>query len=236
MVRVLRRVAGAALSSAPLAPLAQLASLVYLRLSHRSARVSWGTRLSLSHLGSYSFGKSVSLGETVIEPYASIGDYSELAGGIITSSKEHPTTIGKWCLFGRDLMVENKDHPLEFPAINRVPGQTPSEYRSRFSERRVTIGNDVWLGAGVRVLKGVTIGDGAVVGTGAVVTRDLPPYSISVGIPARPIRYRFPHPVVQGLQSIRWWDWDVDKMRRNSRFFTTSLAHFSGRLSDLVVG
>jgi hypothetical protein len=70
------------------------------------------------------------------------------------------------------------------------------------------VGHDVWIGHGAVIMPGVTIGTGAVVGAGAVVTKDVPPYTIVVGVPARPLRMRFPQEVADQLLAIAWWDWD----------------------------
>lgn len=72
----------------------------------------------------------------------------------------------------------------------------------------IVIGNDVWVGYEAVILAGVTIGDGAVIGTRAVVTKDVPPYTIVGGIPAKPIKKRFPQETIDALLKIKWWDWD----------------------------
>ncbi len=77
---------------------------------------------------------------------------------------------------------------------------------------RVTLGPDVWLGPGVIVLPGVTIGAGAAIGAGAVVTKDVPPFAIMVGNPARLLRFRFPENVCASLLRLAWWDWPRDKL------------------------
>ncbi len=77
------------------------------------------------------------------------------------------------------------------------------------------IGNDVWIGYETVILSGVTIGDGAIIGTRAVVTKDVPPYTIVGGIPAKPIRKRFDETTIKRLEALRWWDWDYEKIRRN---------------------
>ena len=77
------------------------------------------------------------------------------------------------------------------------------------------IGSDVWIGYEAVILPGVRIGDGAIVGTRAVVTKDVPPYTIVGGVPARPIRRRFDDATIESLEALRWWDWDFDKIKRN---------------------
>ena len=78
----------------------------------------------------------------------------------------------------------------------------------------IIIGNDVWIGYEAVILSGVTIGDGAIVGTRAVVTKDVPPYTIVGGVPAKPIRRRFDDALIERLEALGWWDWDEDKIRR----------------------
>lgn len=79
----------------------------------------------------------------------------------------------------------------------------------------IVIGNDVWIGYDAVIMAGVTIGDGAIVGARAVVTRDVEPYSIVGGVPAREIRKRFAPDVISRLLELQWWDWPVDKIRRS---------------------
>ena len=76
----------------------------------------------------------------------------------------------------------------------------------------IIIGNDVWIGYEAVVLSGVTIGDGAVIGCRAVVTKDIPPYTIVGGVPAKPIRKRFDEETIKELQKIKWWDWPEEKI------------------------
>lgn len=79
----------------------------------------------------------------------------------------------------------------------------------------IIIGNDVWIGYEAVILSGVKIGDGAVIGTRAVVTKDVPPYTIVGGVPARPIRKRFSDDIISELLRIQWWNWPADRIRRN---------------------
>lgn len=84
----------------------------------------------------------------------------------------------------------------------------------------VIIGNDCWIGANVILMGGITIGDGAVVGAGAIVTKDIPPYAIAVGIPAKVIDYRYDEKTIEKLREIRWWDKDLEWLKRHSEEFS----------------
>jgi len=77
----------------------------------------------------------------------------------------------------------------------------------------VVLQNDVWLGHGVVVLPGVTIGSGAAIGAGAVVSKEIPPFAVAVGVPARVIRFRFPENTRERLLELAWWDWSRDQLR-----------------------
>ena len=77
------------------------------------------------------------------------------------------------------------------------------------------IGNDVWIGYEAVILSGVTIGDGAIIGTRAVVTKDVPPYTIAGGVPAKPIRKRFSDDTISALLNIKWWDWPKERIARH---------------------
>lgn len=88
------------------------------------------------------------------------------------------------------------------------------------NNQAVEIGNDVWIGANVIITQGVIIGDGAIIGAGAVVTKDVEPYSIVGGVPAKLIRYRFSSDDIDMLERICWWDWSIEKIKDNLESFT----------------
>ena len=78
----------------------------------------------------------------------------------------------------------------------------------------IVIGNDVWIGYEAVIMAGVHIGNGAIIAARAVVTKDVPPYTIVGGVPARPIRKRFDEEVIRKLETLKWWDWSAEKIRR----------------------
>jgi hypothetical protein len=83
----------------------------------------------------------------------------------------------------------------------------------------VAIGNDVWIGARVTIKDNIRVGNGAVVAAGAVVVKDVPPYAIVGGVPARIIRFRFEDNIIQQLQKLQWWDWSESRLRAAQRWF-----------------
>jgi virginiamycin A acetyltransferase len=85
---------------------------------------------------------------------------------------------------------------------------------NRFKESLV-VGNDVWIAAGVVITRGLTIGNGAVIGANTVVTKDVPPYAIVAGNPAKILKYRFDYAIIELMLKLKWWDWDIEKIKKN---------------------
>ena len=145
-------------------------------------------------------------------------------------------SIGKFCSIacGAKFLFNSANHslrslstytfPIFFEEWNLDVERIPEAWDNRGD---ITVGNDVWIGYEALILAGVTIGDGAVVGARAVVTRDVPPYTIVGGVPARPIRRRFDEKTIQCLQILKWWDWPEERIRANLD------ALQSGRLEEL---
>lgn len=92
---------------------------------------------------------------------------------------------------------------------------------------QVIIGNDVWIGSKVMIMGGVSIGNGAIVGAGAVVAKDIPPYAIAVGNPVKITRYRFDKEYIDKLLEIKWWNWNIDFLKKNQNWFSMDIAKFT---------
>ena len=132
--------------------------------------------------------------------------------------------IGKFCSIacGAKFLFTSGNHSLQslstytFPIFYEEWGLDAKDIRNAWDNKGdIVIGNDVWIGYEAVILSGVTIGDGAIVGARAVVTKDVPPYTIVGGVPARSIRRRFDEETVKKLEALRWWDWDEERIKRS---------------------
>lgn len=137
------------------------------------------------------------------------------------------TRIGKFCSLSWDISLGGKNHNYNscttYPKyhMNRVLEGKSDIIRQDMKDTE--IGNDVWIGSGAIILRGVNVGDGAVIGAGAVVNKDVEPYSIVVGNPARMLKKRFSEDVIDELLKMRWWDWSIDKIREKRELLEKEL-------------
>ena len=162
---------------------------------------------------------------TVLSEVA-LGDYSYIVndGNVIYSA------IGKFCSIAAMVRINPGNHPIwrasqahfTYRASAYFPGERDEdEFFAWRRAHKVTIGHDVWIGHGAIVLAGRQIGTGAVLAAGAIVTKDVPPYAIVAGNPARVIRARFPAPIADRLQALAWWDWSHKALRAALTDFRT---------------
>ncbi|WP_352629335.1 CatB-related O-acetyltransferase [Mesorhizobium sp. M0496] len=139
-------------------------------------------------------------------------------------------TIGAFCAFAREVIfICQANHPTEtasnFGLQDQILGtKTSMEYLR--TKGPIVIGNDVWVGARATIMSGVTIGDGAVVAACSVVTKDVPPYAIVAGNPARVIKYRFSEDTIAAMLKIRWWDWPIERIKHEKAAFDLPAEQF----------
>lgn len=144
--------------------------------------------------------------------------------------------IGKFCSIacGAKFLFTSANHTMHslstypFPIFFEEWGLDVKNITSAWDNKGdIIIGNDVWIGFEAVILSGVTIGDGSIIGTRAVVTKDVPPYTVVGGIPAKPIKKRFSDKVISELLKLQWWNWPETRKKQNIDFTQ------SGRIGDL---
>lgn len=163
-------------------------------------------------------GRYTEIGARTSFAESTLGDYSY----VVNDSDVIYTTIGKFCSIAAHTRINPGNHPMQRASQSHFSYRSSAYFPDAqddadfFAWRRstpVTIGHDVWIGHGAVILPGRSIGTGAVVAGGAIVTKDVAPYAIVAGNPARPIRARFPDAIAQRLVALAWWDWDHAALR-----------------------
>ena len=175
-------------------------------LIHETAKVSDST-----------LGRYTEIDEGCVVSECEIGDYSYL----ISQTQAWCTTIGKFANIASHVRINATNHPMwratqhhfTYRAGDYFDGaENDTDFFKWRRDHRIEIGHDVWIGHGAIIMPGVTIGNGAVVGSGAVVTKSVSPYTIVGGVPAKLIRERFGSDVASRLESLKWWDWEHEKL------------------------
>lgn len=161
---------------------------------HPTSRVEAGSSLYCSSLEKYSF-----CGYDCDIYYAKIGSFTSIANHVV---------------------IGGARHPMEWVGMSPVFYRGRDSIRKKFSEHLLDaavvtfIGHDVWIGRSAVILSGVKIGNGAVIGAGAVVTKDVPPYGVVAGNPAKLFRYRFNEEIVESLEKMKWWELDDESLSK----------------------
>lgn len=194
--------------------------------------------------------QTVYLNAVVKDPSIEVGDYT-IYNDFISDPRQfeknnmlyhYPINherliIGKFCSIacGVKFLFNCANHTLKslstytFPLFYEEWELEKSNVASAWDNKGdIVIGNDVWIGFEAVILAGVKIGDGAIIGARAVVTKDVPPYSIVGGVPAKVIRKRYSPDIIEHLLSLRWWNWTKEKIKRNLPFI------MSGDIENLI--
>jgi acetyltransferase-like isoleucine patch superfamily enzyme len=180
--------------------------IIYHKLKHPKAYISWANVSLDCILGDYvKVFKGTTLGSCKIDSYSYIGTNCDFAR----------TNMGAFCSVGPEVICGVGTHPTNhvstYPGFysKHASGSYFFGFDHEFSnsdKKRVEIGSDVWIGARALIMGGISIGHGAIIGAGAVVTKDVPPYAIVGGVPAKLIRYRFDPNLIEQLLLSAWWE------------------------------
>lgn len=183
-----------------------------LRFKDPEPRIHPTAELKTCRLGRYA-----AIGERVVLREVVVGDFSYFE----RHAEAIYTEIGKFCSVAANSRINALEHPIERITQHKL-SYRPNEYfrwqgvdagfKARRQAKRVRIGHDVWIGHGAVVLPGVSIGNGAVIGANAVVTRDVAPFEIFAGVPARKLRLRFNPEIIVRIEALAWWDWPVERL------------------------
>ena len=171
-------------------------------------------------------GRWVEIAERCVVTETEVGDYSYM----MQDCETWATRIGKFVNIASHARINATNHPTWRATMHHFTYRADDYWSDAgreetfFAWRRdnaVTIGHDVWIGHGATITPGVSIGNGAVIGAGAVVTRDVAPYTIVAGVPARPIKARFETRLGERMDALAWWDWPHAKLRAALEDFRT---------------
>lgn len=172
----------------------------------RTAKFEGNNRLGAKTVFSGQIGKCSYIGDNC-RISAQIGKFCSIANQVVTVAGTHPTRT--WVSTHPAFYSTAKQCGVSFVSDNHFEETTPT----------AVIGHDVWIGSGAQLIGGVTIGNGAVIAAGAVVTKNVPPYTVVGGVPAREIRRRFDDKTAERLEKIAWWDWPEELLRERSSDF-----------------
>ncbi|WP_208432524.1 chloramphenicol acetyltransferase [Bartonella taylorii] len=183
-----------------------------LRFHDSEPRIHTTARLHGCKLGRY-----VEINERVVLRDVMVGDFSYFE----RNSEAIYSDIGRFCSIASHVCLNALEHPMERLSTHKITYR-PNEYfrympldssfRERRCAKRVIVGHDVWIGHGAVIMPEVTIGHGAIIGANAVITKDVLPYTIVAGVPAKLLRMRFSNHVIQMLLEMAWWNWPLDKI------------------------
>lgn len=191
----------------------------------------WFTHLTNKKVSKFAFvsstnkiSKLVKINRFVKIKNSIVGDYSYIGPNCDITN----TTIGKFCSIADNCRIGTASHTLNnissspiFTLKNNGTGNSwidKSIYHNN-EVKKVIVGNDVWIATRVIIRDGIIIGDGAIIGAGAVVVKDIPPYAVVGGVPAKIIKYRFSQEIIKKLEDIKWWNSTDKKLKENISFF-----------------
>ena len=182
-----------------------------------------------AHVENSTFGRFTEIGAHSVILNSEFGDYSYCSRGCDFAN----TTVGKFSNIASNVRVGATDHPLETASLHHFlyrsasyweDAENDAEWFEKRRARRAFVGHDTWIGHAAQIKPEVTVGHGAVVASGSIVTKDIAPYEIVGGVPARHIRWRQQTEIADRLIALAWWDWDHATLREGLEDFRSLTA------------
>lgn len=171
-------------------------------------------------------GKYTEIGAGSHVAHSVLGDYSYC----VENTQIAYARIGKFANIASHVRIYASKHPMQLASLHHFTYRSSwyfddladnQDFFDWRAENAIAIGHDTWIGHGAVIMPGVTVGNGAIVGSNAVVTRDVAPYLIVGGVPAKPIRARFDEPTAERMEKLGWWDWPHERLRQSMTDFRT---------------
>lgn len=164
---------------------------------------------------------------TVTDPRISIGRFTYGKPQWMLWNANERISIGSFCSLANECTIfgggeHRSDWVTTFPLRIAFGDPMAGKDGHPTSKGETRIGNDVYIGYRAMILSGVTIRDGAVIGAGAVVTKDVPPYAVVAGVPAKVVKMRFSDEIIERLLKLRWWEWELEKIKENMSMLCSS--------------
>ncbi len=202
----------------------------YYRFIYRKKNVRFGPKVLLNTKNHFEGNNTIGKHTEIATCHIGLGTY------VSDNSIIKYARVGRFCSIGSNVHTGLGRHPSN-TFVSTHPSFFSTKQQAGFSfakhdifdehvfldaEKRyvVEIGNDVWIGSNVMIMDGISIGDGAIIAAGAIVTRNVLPYAIVTGIPAKQLKFRFSEDQIKKLLALKWWDWDFAEIRSKSHLFS----------------
>ena len=147
---------------------------------------------------------------SIIDNLSTIGEYTYIGRNCLVSK----SSIGRYCSIGNNVSIGPGEHKIDVVSTSSYIYEDRVNWYNALTEKKVIIGNDVWIGTDSIIKRGVVIGDGAVVGANSFVNRDVPDFAVVVGSPAKIVRYRLNNELIKKIKEAKWWNLPLEDARK----------------------